>query len=249
MKIETVTLSLKISLFAHGSLSGIYFETQPSVVVRPSPVLFQLPQSELEDSKENQYPKGSLPYRSVFAVLTLDSVLIYDTYHDRPLSVVRGLHYTGLTDCCWSQNGRHLMVCSTDGYISIISFDKGELGQVYTPPAITEAVVKEQVVQTSIVHPEDISKLPPSEFGPSIVIEAPPAKRTKKTRIAPTLISTSSPLAKEETNMSPEPSAKRSSSCTETEQVGDAVTKMSLSGENPPAKKKKRIQPLLISSN
>jgi hypothetical protein len=114
----------------------LVFCNQPSIAVRPCPVLFQLP----DESKEN-YPQGphtgqhgnghALPYRSIFAVLTWDSVVIYDTVHSHPLAIVSGIHYCNLVDAAWSHDGRQLIVCSTDGYISRIVFEPGELGRVY----------------------------------------------------------------------------------------------------------------------
>jgi len=112
-------------------LSGL---EKPSLVVRTNPILFKLPKHAQSDSKENLNKKGTiqnLPYRSIFAVLTTDSILIYDTYHTRPLCIARGLHYAGLTDCSWSSDGKNLVVCSTDGYVSILSFGEDELGEVY----------------------------------------------------------------------------------------------------------------------
>lgn len=244
-----------LKTFSHTFVSSTFsyclcprYFLQPSVVVRPNPVLFQLPESSSkQESKENHHPSGEkdqrpgyLPYRSIFAVLTLDSVLIYDTHHSSPLSIVRGLHYTGLTDCCWSSDGHTLMVCSTDGYVSIINFSQHELGKVYevpSEPIMEVEVPKEPPVTTTI-------NIPPCPPGQAAVIEERPAK---KTRITPTLVTAaatpSDPLV-ENAN-----SAKRSL-CAETESVGAAVTKLSLgtpSEEKP--KKKKRIQPLLISSN
>ncbi|KAL3919409.1 MAG: hypothetical protein SGILL_003764, partial [Bacillariaceae sp.] len=257
--------------------------SKPSVVVRPNPVLFELPPAAIEGSKENQSPadgnsgdrtpcKSGLPYRSIFAVLTLDSVLIYDTHHLHPLSVISGLHYAGLTDCCWSQDGKNLLVCSSDGYITIVNFSQGELGTVYTPPK-TLAVEAGQTnaVETPTLPlppPAEAAPLPPCESGPANVINAPPAKRAKKMRITPTLVS-AAPAG------SPPPSAvvassstttKRGISDTETETVGAAVTKLTLDGAavtaetvtspsvnvasgEKPKKKKKRVQPLLISGN
>lgn len=140
---------------------------KPSVVVRPNPVLFQLPKQTQSDFKENIHQTKTslssssssentpptlpqdhqsssslsgdtlLPYRSIFAVLTIDTVLIYDTYHSNPLAIIKGLHYAGLTNCSWTSNGQNLVVSSTDGYISILSFEDGELGDVYVPPSIS----------------------------------------------------------------------------------------------------------------
>ena len=91
---------------------------QPSVVVRPNPLLFQLTHDTTN--------RCNLPHRSIFAILTVDTVLIYDTIHDKPLAVARGLHYAGLTDAAWSKDGKTLFVTSSDGYVSILSFANGE---------------------------------------------------------------------------------------------------------------------------
>lgn len=200
--------------------------------MRASPVLFKLPGSddtpnaadEAPESKENRTPSGGshgrrLPYRSVFAVLTTDSILVYDTHHTRPLSVVRGLHYAGLSDCQWSTDGMKLVVSSIDGYVSIISFEHGELGEVYGRAALPQSIAagslasptsvqsplqsqNTNVNASSITKPTALSfskpkdapvPIPPCEPGQSATIEAPPSKRAKKTRITPTLIS--APLA------------------------------------------------------
>ena len=43
----------------------------------------------------------SLPYRMVFAVAGLDSVLLYDTQHSVPFAFVSNIHYAGITDVTW----------------------------------------------------------------------------------------------------------------------------------------------------
>lgn len=263
---------------------------KPSVVVRPNPVLFELPPSALNESKENRSPLKpvgddqstisslGLPYRSIFAVLTLDSILIYDTHHAWPLSVLQGLHYSGLTDCCWSEDGMNLMVCSSDGYISIINFALGELGQVYTPPLAKTAVPSNAKIEQD--PPIESAPLPPcasEEEEETAVLVAPSAKKAKKTRITPTLVSARPSLRGSvpmqgsavttivASTTAPTPTTKRSISDTETERVGVAVTKLSLVGaevgmasatatndagtnSDKPIKKKKRVQPQLISN-
>merc|ERR1712165_320983 len=99
-----------------------------------------------------------LPYRSIFAVLTIDTVLIYDTYHSNPLSIIKGLHYAGLTDCSWTANGQNLVVSSTDGYISILSFEDGELGDVYVPPSPSTSIPTSTTPQRSRGLGENHSK-------------------------------------------------------------------------------------------
>jgi chromatin assembly factor 1 subunit B len=266
---------------------------KPSVVVRPNPVLFELPPAAIDDSKENQSPMRTdqngddrppsatgLPYRSVFAVLTLDSIFVYDTHHVSPLSVIQGLHYSGLTDCCWSQDGMNLLVCSSDGYISIVNFADGEFGTVYKLPCSdpSEIVASTQNQSLAAVEeiepPVEVPPLPPCETGPANVLLGPAPKRAKKTRITPTLVSsvpTGSANIKAATAssnlMTSSSTSKRGISDTETETVGAAVTKLSLDTNNAatsadntsggasvgfgekPKKKKKRVQPLLISSN
>lgn len=282
---------------------------KPSVVVRANPVLFQLPPSVLDESKENQYPlsrkvsserdgqrqcpfpstsPSGLPYRSIFAVLTLDSILIYDTHHAAPLSVLQGLHYSGLTDCCWSSDGLNLMVCSSDGYISIVNFADGELGKVYNSPTLKDDVISsttdshlngcpraEQTIEE--LPPIELSPLPPCDQDPSqAVLVAPAAKKARKMRITPTLVSngihsSSTSVANEMLVSTSEikkiTTTKRAIS--ETEIVGEVVTKLSLNNNNiqsasskinnnggeviisseaKPKKKKKRVQPFLVSS-
>jgi len=282
---------------------------KPSVVVKSNPVLFELPPSALEERKENHYTRNGnvladpsdpkehsfsstspsgLPYRSIFAVLTLDSILIYDTHHSAPLSVLQGLHYSGLTDCCWSSDGMNLTVCSSDGYISIVNFGPGELGKVYTHPCSTDDAVParadrhlndvgqaEQTVDSP--PPVESEPLPPCEQDPSqAVLVAPAAKKAKKTRITPTLVSdeifsSATTVANEVVALKPTfmKAATTKRAISETEIVGEAVTKLSLdnnhcqnmicktsdggdeekasSGEKP-KKKKKRVQTILVSS-
>jgi hypothetical protein len=149
------------------------------------------------------------------------------------------------------------MVCSTDGYISILNFSQGELGLVYTPP-VAAAEPKETTTPPAVLveAPTETPMIPPCESGSSAILSAPPTKKAK-TRITPTLISTPPLVDHKEENESNKPmeqlaSVKRTIH-TETETVGAAVTKMSLSSDaaddEKPKKKKKRIQPLLISSN
>lgn len=204
-----------------------------------NPVPFQLRSAYGEESsKENKAPQG-LPYRSLFAVLTHDSIIVYDTVSEQPVSIVTGVHYCNLVDAAWSADGHHLVVCSTDGYVSIVSFESGELGTVYqTPSTVTTTAT---TTTTSTAAPEPVKAkpttdmpLPPCEAGPTL-LETRPAKRAKK--IAPTLIESAPAVP-----VTVDSHTKRGSA----EDVGAAVDKLSL-GEQ--AKKKKRIQPVLMSSN
>ena len=83
-----------------------------------------------------------LPYRMVFAVATQNAVSIHDTQQRTPIAHVRGIHYLMLTDLAWSADARRLAVASRDGYITVITFDEGELGvPLADAPAIEQAAV------------------------------------------------------------------------------------------------------------
>ncbi|KAK4183218.1 putative chromatin assembly factor [Podospora australis] len=77
-------------------------------------------------------PAFSLPYRMIYAVATQDSVLLYDTQQHTPICVVSNLHCATFTDLTWSTDGQTLLISSSDGFCSTLSFSAGELGTVYT---------------------------------------------------------------------------------------------------------------------
>ncbi|KAG7168560.1 Chromatin assembly factor 1 subunit B-like [Homarus americanus] len=112
-----------------------------TLAVRFCPILFELrpiPREEEDDQKdEPQEPWQeylnlfNLPYRMIFAVATQNAVLLYDTQQPVPFAKVSNIHYTRLSDVAWSFDGRILVVSSTDGYCSLVSFSEGELGIPY----------------------------------------------------------------------------------------------------------------------
>ncbi len=76
-------------------------------------------------------PIVKLPYRMVFAVATIDSVLLYDTQSMYPFALLKNIHYASLTDLSWNCDGTMLAISSNDAYVSLVSFSAGELGKVY----------------------------------------------------------------------------------------------------------------------
>ena len=96
---------------------------RPSIAVRASPILYSHRGS---DARQNGV--FTLPYRMLFAVATLDSVLVYDTSRPHPVAAVANLHYDKLTDIAWSPSGHTLLLSSVDGYCSILCFDDADLG-------------------------------------------------------------------------------------------------------------------------
>lgn len=108
----------------------LYYPTGREVAlsVRFSPVAYQLRKSE-----KNFW---NIPYRIVFAVATIRSVLIYDSQQATPIAYISQIHLARLTDLSWSQDGRMLIVSSYDGYSTMMMFDKGEFGDIYSEPLL-----------------------------------------------------------------------------------------------------------------
>lgn len=99
---------------------------QYTVAVRFCPRYFKL-----RPHPENKPPVIPLPYRMIFAVATKSSVYLYDTQQKSPFALISNIHYTRLTDLSWSSDGKILIVSSTDGFCSMLSFNDGELGEIH----------------------------------------------------------------------------------------------------------------------
>ncbi|ALC40609.1 Caf1-105 [Drosophila busckii] len=103
------------------------FPNEYTVAVRCSPVLYRLRPFNVTKNP----PIITLPYRMIYAVATKNSVFFYDTQQPVPFAIVSNIHYTRLTDLAWSNDGNLLIVSSTDGFCSLISFGAQELGERY----------------------------------------------------------------------------------------------------------------------
>ena len=110
----------------------------PSVSVRCSPILYKLIKLDGEDKNPSSLIKGD--YRMLFAVVTISAVYIYDTQHSHPLARLGGLHLACINDVAWSCDGNMLVVCSSDGYLSFITFAKNSLGEELDPAEIPVSV-------------------------------------------------------------------------------------------------------------
>ena len=71
---------------------------------------------------------SSLPYRVLWAVATLESIVVYDSSLPQPLLVASNVHYAALTDLAWLPDGSGLIASSMDGYCTLIRFKPGALG-------------------------------------------------------------------------------------------------------------------------
>ncbi|KAJ1607924.1 hypothetical protein OIY81_2817 [Cryptosporidium canis] len=95
---------------------------------------------------------GEIVPRYIFSVITLaGTIYIYDTQHLHPIVCIRGLHFQGMNDASWSSDGHTLAVASSDGYITIIFFENGELGEVLIPSPVPNSskVISESKEKTS----------------------------------------------------------------------------------------------------
>jgi len=158
-----------------------------------------------------------MPWRSVFAVLTLDSLVLYDTYHKAPLAIVRGFHYAGLTDCAWTSDGQTLVVTSSDGYISFLNWSVEEVGQHYIGEKLSP-------VNDDVIMPQDkLMEMSETKDSQSVTPTASILNSVKegKKRVTPTLVTSS--ISRDVTNTP------------------------ALDNKQGNKSKKKRIQPTLVS--
>lgn len=170
----------------------------------------------LRDGEENPFP---FPYRIIFAVATQNSVIFYDTQQVTPFACLSDIHYTRISDIAWSADARVLIVSSTDGFCTFVSFAPGELGQVYegepfkyeplcvTPgkappeteaePVTPDAPVVSSIKTPSVVTPSVVTffrKIPKQKRLQTIQKELEQLKSTPK-RKDPLPVSTPSPPA------------------------------------------------------
>ncbi|KAI9575215.1 chromatin assembly factor 1 subunit B-like [Glossina fuscipes] len=124
---------------------------QYTIAVRCSPLLYRL---RPYNAKKNP-PVISLPYRMIFAVATRSSVYFYDTQQKSPFGLISNIHYTRLTDITWSSDGRIVVVSSTDGFCSLITFEEGELGDIYEQ---SEAVLKAALSEDLLLNTKKAKK-------------------------------------------------------------------------------------------
>lgn len=143
----------------------------------------------------------SLPYRWIYAVATLDSILVYDTQQTSPIALLSGLHYSGITDVAWLPNDSGLVLASADGYVSIVVFENDELGHHWAGDLVVSDTVKDNaVIETStaeappvdtekrnVVDDENVKESALNVAAPNLDVKKPPVPGGKK-RIAPTFL-------------------------------------------------------------
>ena len=142
MKKSFCTYIFTRSQYAIPAIS-LYGLEEPSVAVRCSPVLYKMidsnsvsvasssPNKSSSDGVDVPPPPVMISgrYRMIFAVITISSIMIYTTQYEHPVARFGGLHLACINDATWSADGRMLVVCSSDGYLSFLRFSEGTLGE------------------------------------------------------------------------------------------------------------------------
>jgi len=104
---------------------------KPSIGVCFNPVLYHLENPIPIQSENAEMPRTEsktklfdLPYKMFFAIITSESVIIYESNNMTPVAVISHVHYASLTDVVWSPDGTFLIVSSLDGYCSFIDIEE-----------------------------------------------------------------------------------------------------------------------------
>jgi len=132
----------------------------PSVSVSFCPRLFEL----VERNGESSAPLFAGAYRMVFAVATTSTVFVYDTQHQRPIGRLGGLHCTNINDVTWSADGTKLFCCSSDGYVSLVTFADGALGR-----ALSETEHEKYMVEMRRIDEQDFGVNVASGEGNAVI--------------------------------------------------------------------------------
>ncbi|XP_078619301.1 chromatin assembly factor 1 subunit B-like [Branchiostoma floridae x Branchiostoma japonicum] len=156
---------------------------KPTVAIRCCPVYFELRKAKNGESDgELTKPLFDLPYRIVFAVATEDSVLFYDTQQTIPFALISNIHYHRLSDLAWSEDGSILMISSTDGYCTFVTFDPDELG---TPSQQQPKVANQKTEETPSANEKPPEIQTPNQKSPEPVVVNGNQKGTANKQQAP----------------------------------------------------------------
>lgn len=199
-----------------------------------------LPESIIDENKQKSSlnsPAFKLQYRMIYAVATQDSVIVYDTQQTSPLCIVSNLHYSAFTDLAWSNDGSTLLMTSSDGFCSVVVFDKDDLGEAYEHGTGVPVDTSGNVSTTA-------ESSEPSNLTP-VVSHVPPVMAVGgQASLTPpeTPGSTTSNVIK---RPAPPSSSSSTSSQPSTSAAQGASTTLDDQGNG--VKKKRRIQPTLIT--
>ncbi|OLY85184.1 Chromatin assembly factor 1 subunit B [Smittium mucronatum] len=126
--------------------------TKATVIVKSCPVTFDREEdffkNDVKPADFSSRPQGEgdiTPGRIIVATASLKDVTIYTLDPENKLSeeaarhrseaivFLGDLHYGTITDMAWSSDGMFLLITSSDGFVSIVSFDPSEFGIPFKP--------------------------------------------------------------------------------------------------------------------
>lgn len=189
---------------------------KPTFLVRFCPKLFKLKDSETNYS--------GLPYRTIWLVLTKESVIFYDSQHPQPIGLIENISYNNLSDATWSSDGGAIIISSIEGYCTFVKMRIDEWGEM----VIIDETVRDQC--------------PPS---PQLI--KPKKKREKKEKVMKEEERATSPAPTKLTPLRPAvtPSTPKSGGLLKFLKKSDSTTpfenstaESNLSGKEPKAKKR-----------
>lgn len=93
--------------------------------IRFSPYLYQLKERQDDDPPAML----ALPYRMMFAIATVDNILLYQTQSIMPVAILKSIHYDSINDMSWMGSSL-LMTASSDGFCSFLQLDSDTVGSV-----------------------------------------------------------------------------------------------------------------------
>jgi len=188
-----------------------------TIAVKFHPKSFSLrqPSKKLPSSKpeDPEWVKAgslfALPYRLIYAVATQNAIMFYDTQQATPFGRVSNIHYTGLTDLAWSPCGNILVVSSSDGFCSVVTFEPGELGEEIKPssavssPSFLPSSLPSSSTPSASTSPNPKADKPQLKSGPTIDATASPCKPLLTSPAAIPLTDSPSPVAPGGSKMGP----------------------------------------------
>ncbi|KAI6126812.1 WD40-repeat-containing domain protein [Pisolithus sp. B1] len=156
---------------ADDCLSGVPAATLPDAPSQPSKAL-----ATTAPAVQSAGPVFALPYRMLYAVLTMDTIAIHDTQQSGPICLLTKLHYDEFTDITWSPDGQCLILSSRDGYCTIIIFD-----DIFPAHHTQQSTLQLQSIAQHNFVPLTVSSTPSSSSSalPTIAVPTVPAKRTE----------------------------------------------------------------------
>lgn len=79
-------------------------------------------------TNSTEIPTTNGGFRMIYAIFSIDSVVIYDNRSPHPIATFKDLHYGTITDVAWSPDASYLTISSTDGFLTLVEWEEGELG-------------------------------------------------------------------------------------------------------------------------